>query len=394
MRLAYTAEQSELQLELREYFGQIMSESEKLALRNGYSVPEATEAYRSVVAKLGRDGWLGIGWPVEMGGQGRTMVEQAIFNDEASRAGVPTPLLTINSVGPVIHAYGTDEQRNELVGGVLAGKVHFAIGYSESEAGTDLAGLRTSAVREGEEYVINGQKIWTGMMEAADYIWLAVRTDPEAAKHRGISILVVPRHAAGITSIRMRTMGEQSVATVNFDNVRVPLSACIGGENNGWKLITGQLNHERVALNSSARLEAIGAGLLSYAKSTTTADGTPLIDLEWVRRDLAVADAKAEYLKLLNRRLAGDVDRGALSPADASAAKVFGSEATIDINELSFEIVGAAGALQADQPGAVLGGQLERMYRAAHVQTFIGGTNEVQRDIIARLGLGLPRTRR
>jgi alkylation response protein AidB-like acyl-CoA dehydrogenase len=195
VHLAYTDEQEKLRHELREYFARIMTPEVRWELRHGYSVPEATDAYRRIVRRLGEDGWLGIGWPVEMGGQGRSMVEQAIFNEEVDLAQVPTPLLTINSIGPAIARSGTEEQRRTILSGILAGRLHFAIGYSEPEAGTDLAALRTRAVRDGDEYVINGQKLWTGMMEAADYIWLAVRTDPGASKHRGISVRLVPRHS-------------------------------------------------------------------------------------------------------------------------------------------------------------------------------------------------------
>jgi len=224
--LRETSEQEELRTRLRAYFSELMTPERRHAFRHGYYAPDATEAYREIVRQLGRDGWLGIGWPTDIGGQGLSMVEQAIFSDEASLADVPLPLLTINSVGPAIARHGTPEQKRTLVPGILRGEVHFAIGYSEPDAGTDLASLRTRAVRDNDHYIVNGQKLWTGMMEAADYIWLAVRTDTGVAKHRGISVLLVPRQADGISSSRLATLGGHSVAAVSFDDVRVPVENC------------------------------------------------------------------------------------------------------------------------------------------------------------------------
>jgi alkylation response protein AidB-like acyl-CoA dehydrogenase len=381
MHLAETPAHEKMRAELRSYFAGIMTDELRHTFRNGYYAAEATEAYRQVVRRLGEDGWLGIGWPKDSGGQGLSMVEQAIFSDEASLADVPLPLLTINSVGPAIAAFGTSEQRKTLVPGILRGEVHFAIGYSEPEAGTDLASLKTRAVRDGAEYIINGQKLWTGMMEAADYIWLAVRTDPDAAPHRGISVLIVPRHAQGIASTRLRTLGGHSVAAVSFDDVRVPVENCIGGENNGWRMVTGQLNSERVALVSSAPIEASLLRVLEWARETKTDDGSLVIDQQWVRNNLARVHADVEYLKLLNAKLATEVDAGRLEPAEASAAKVFGSELSGRSRRLLSEIVGLDGAV-----GKGAG--------SSNVMTFIGGANEIQRDIIAQLGLGLPRVKR
>ncbi|WP_214104058.1 acyl-CoA dehydrogenase family protein [Acrocarpospora catenulata] len=393
MYLRYTPEQIALQEELRAYFDQIMTPELREQLRNGYSVPEATDAYRAVIRRLGQDGWLRIGWPKELGGQGRTMVEQAIFNEEAAFADVPTPLLTINSVAPAIAAFGTEEQKRTILAGILAGEVHFAIGYSEPEAGTDLASLRTRAVRDGNEYVIHGQKLWTGMMEAADYIWLAVRTDPDAPKHKGISLLLVPRHSPGISSTRLATVGDHSVAAVGFDGVRVPLDSCIGGQNNGWALMTGQLNSERVALVSTAGVRKSLDQVARWA-ATQEGDSGRLIDQEWVRLNLARVRAKTEFLRLLNLKLASSLDSGQLAPGDASAAKVFGSELNAEANRLLMEVVGEDALVASGEPGAVLGGHLQKFHRSGNVLTFIGGTNEIQRDLIAQLGLGLPRTRR
>lgn len=394
MYLTDSDEQTKLRLELREYFASIMTPRIKHELRNGPADPDATAAYREVVRSLGEAGWLGIGWPVVIGGQGRSTVEQTVFNEEATYAEVPTPLLTINSVGPVIAAYGTDDQKEIILKGILRGEIHFAIGYSEAESGTDLASLRTRAERVGDEYVINGQKLWTGMMEAADYIWLAVRTDPGASKHRGISVMLVPRHAEGISSTRLNTLGSNSIAAVSFENVRVPVENCMGGENNGWAMMTGQLNSERVALVPSANVARSLAVVTGYAGNTMTSNGNRLIDEPWVKQNLARVKSELEVLKLMNGKLATDADSGNLAPADASAAKVFGSELMGRAQTLLNEIVGPDIALSSDAPGHVLGGQFAKRAGTSNVMTFIGGVNEIQRDLIAQLGLGLPRSNR
>lgn len=394
MQLAETEAQTRVRAELREYFAALMTPEARQALRHGYYAQGATEVYREIIRTLGKDGWLGIGWPKEIGGQGLSMVEQAIFSDEATQADVPLPLLTINSVGPAIAAHGTAQQRAELVPGILSGEVHFAIGYSEPAAGTDLASLTTRAVRDGDEYVINGQKLWTGMMEAADYIWLAVRTDPDAPRHRGVSVLIVPRHAPGITSNRIRTLGDHSVAAVSFDDVRVPVENCIGGENNGWSMITGQLNSERVALVNTAPVEQALAAVQDWARVTVRPDGTRVIEDPTVRQTLARVRAEVEFQRLLNARLATAVDRGELEPAEASAAKVFGSELTGRGRRLLIEVLGLDAALPEDLPGAVARGALANSAGHSNVMTFIGGANEIQRDLIAQLGLGLPRSPR
>ena len=394
MHLTETPEQGAMRIELRAYFARLMTPEVQEAFKESHYAASATGAYRQVIRRLGEDGWLGIGWPKDIGGQGLTMAEQAIFSDEASLAGVPIPLLTINSVGPALAKHGTPEQRATLVPGILRGEIHFAIGYSEPEAGTDLASLRTRAVRDGEEYVVSGQKLWTGMMEAADYIWLAVRTDPNAPKHRGISVLLVPRNTPGISSTRLRTLGGHSVAAVSFDDVRVPLDSCIGGENNGWAMITGQLNSERVALVSAAGMQGTLGLVIDWAREAKTDDGSRLIDQAWVRANLARATAEIEFLKILNSKLATDVDSGELAPADASVAKVFGSELHGRVRRLLTEIVGMDIGLDQESAGHVLGGELAKAASSSNVMTFIGGVSEVQRDIIAQMGLGLPRSKR
>jgi 3-oxocholest-4-en-26-oyl-CoA dehydrogenase alpha subunit len=393
MRIAYTTEQEELRRECRDYFAKLMTPERRAALSRPEGDYGDPAAYRDTVRQLGKDGWLGIGWPKEYGGQARGMMDQLIFMDEASTYNVPIPLLTLNSVGPTIMQYGTEEQKQQFLAPILAGEVHFAIGYSEPEAGTDLASLRTRAVRVGDEYVINGQKMWTSLTEYADYVWLAVRTDPDARKHKGLSVLIVPVDAEGFRYTPVHTMAGARTNATFYTDVRVPAGNRVGDENDGWRLITNQLNHERVALTSSARLVEMIRAVREWAQNTKLASGQRVIDLPWVQLLIARSHAKAEVLKLMNWKIAWGVGKG-LSPADASATKVYGTELYTEVYRYLMEVMGANAVVRDGSPGAVLAGRVERAYRGTLILTFGGGTNEVQRDIIAMVGLGLPRAPR
>ncbi|CRK59563.1 Acyl-CoA dehydrogenase, long-chain specific, mitochondrial precursor [Alloactinosynnema sp. L-07] len=390
MRIAYTAEQERLRAELRAYFADLMTPDVRDALTGGeYGTGEV---YKQVVRRMGADGWLAMGWPAAHGGRGGSMLDQLIFTDEAAIAGAPVPFLTINTVGPTIMKFGTPAQKEFFLPRIARGELHFSIGYSEPEAGTDLASLRTRAVRDGDSYVINGQKMWTSLIQYADYLWLACRTDPEAAKHKGLSIIIVPVDAPGFSWTPVTTMAGPSTSATYYSDVRVPVTSLVGVENEGWQLITNQLNHERVALTSAAPIQQSLAEVVEWARETKLPDGSPVIAQEWVQIHLARVHAKVEYLKLMNWKIAWGV--GKLSPADASATKVFGTEFATEAYRLLMEVLGPAGIVRTGSPGSVLRGRIERLHRSSLILTFGGGTNEVQRDIIATVGLGLPPARR
>src|SRR5437764_6157050 len=327
MRIAYTPEQERLRQELRAYFAGLMTPEVRAALSGGDEGLGDGEAYRQVVRQLGRDGWLALSWPAEHGGRGGTMLDQLIFTDEAAIARVPVPFLTINTVGPTIMRYGTPEQKAFYLPRIAAGERHFSIGYSEPEAGTDLAALRTTAVRDGDSYVINGQKMWTSLIRYADYVWLACRTDPEAERHRGLSIIIVPTSAEGFTWTPVRTVAGVTTSATYYAGVRVPVTSLVGEEDRGWPLITNQLNHERVALTSAAPVMAALAEVRDWAASAKLASGERVIDAEWVRLHLARVRAKAEFLKLLNWRIASG---GVAGGGDESMTKVFGTEFAVE----------------------------------------------------------------
>ena len=387
MDFDFTPAQQTFRAELRDYFAKLMSESLVKELRS--DTEGGGPLFRGAMKQMGRDGLLGVGWPTEHGGQGRTPIEQFIFADEIQTAGFPLPFLTLNTVGPTLRHYGTDDQKAYFLPRILAGELFIAIGYSEPGAGTDLASLQTTAVRDGNEWVINGQKLWTSLAGFSDYIWLAARTDPGKSKHRGLSMFMVPTTAAGYSRQAIRTVGGVTTNATFYDGVRVPADALIGGENNGWALITGQLNHERISLMSIGPIRRNLREITEWAKETRI-DGARVIDKPWVRENLARVYAKVQTLRLMNWKQAWAAQAGQPNLADASAIKVYGSELNMEAYRLLMEITNARAGLGPNSPGAVLQGRIESAYKNGLIVTFGGGANEVQRDIIAMAGMGLP----
>jgi len=392
MFLDYTPEQQALRKELREYFAALLTPEVKEELGQP---GEGGELFHSLLRRMGKDGWLGVGWPKEFGGQGRPATDQFVFFDEVQRAGAPFPFVTLNTVGPTIMRFGTDEQKAFFLPGILAGEINFAIGYTEPEAGTDLASLRTRAVLDGDEWVINGNKVFTSGANQADYIWLACRTDPDAPKHKGISIIVVPTASDGFKWTPLVTVGGNVTTATYYDDMRVAKGNVVGEVNAGWRLITTQLNHERVGLAAMGGLaHRLWGEVLEWARATESGEGGTMIDLPWVQMDLARTHARLEAMKLLNWRMASAVAAETLAPADSSAVKVYGTETLVDVYRTLLGVVGAVGYLAAGSPGAVLHGDLERAGRAAQINTFGGGVNEIQREIVATAGLGMARQAR
>jgi alkylation response protein AidB-like acyl-CoA dehydrogenase len=388
MHLAYTPEQEALQRELRTYFAGLMTpevEAECAAGETGG--PACLEAVRT----MGRDGWLGIGWPTEYGGQGRTDVEQFIFFNEAWRAGAPIPFLSINTVGRTIMEYGTEEQKQFFLPRILRGELHFSIGYTEPNAGTDLASLTTKAVKDGDEWVINGQKTFTSLASYADYVWLAARTDPDVSKHKGITVFLVPTSDPGFSYSKIGTMVNASTYNTFYDDVRVGDDAVVYGVNRGWDLIINQLNYERMSLGPPGMIERVFDDVVAWTRDTKLPDGRRVADQEWVQLNLARVHARLEFVKLINWKVAA---AGGANPADSSATKVFATEFYTEAYRLLMEVLGPVSYLRRGSPGALLAGQLERGLQGSLILTFGGGVNEVQRDLIALFGAGLPRVPR
>jgi alkylation response protein AidB-like acyl-CoA dehydrogenase len=393
MHIEFTPEQKALRQEIRRYYQELFTPE----LRRAWDAEHEQAGgpvFREIVRRLGTDGWLGIGWPVEYGGQGRTPIEQFIFWDETYKARAPLHVIPVNTIGPTIMQFGTEEQKAELLPGILKGELFFAVGYTEPNAGTDLASLEARAVRDGDEYVINGQKLFTTHAHEADYIWLAVRTDPEAKKHKGISIILVPTDAPGFSCTPTYTLGRERTNSTYYENVRVPVSNRVGPENAGWGLITSQLNHERITLAAPGFSESMLDEVWGWAEKTPAPGGGTMLEQQWVQIQLARVYAKLRALQVLNWRSAWTLTEGIPNMSEASALKVMGTEFFVEAYDLLLEIVSAAGIVVEGEPGALFGGLLENAYRGATTLTFGGGVNEVQRDIIAMAGLGLPRARR
>jgi alkylation response protein AidB-like acyl-CoA dehydrogenase len=387
MYIELTPEQRQLQAEFRQYFQNLISPEEAAEME----VDRHGKAYRAIIRRMGSDGKLGVGWPKEFGGLGLGQIEQQIFVNEAARAEVPLPAVTLQTVGPTLQVYGTELQKKKFLPAILAGEVHFAIGYSEPEAGTDLAALRTSAVRHGDEYIVNGQKIWTTGGHDADYVWLACRTDPEAAKHKGISILIVDTKDPGYswTPIILSDGAHHTNATY-YNDVRVPADMLVGEENAGWRLITTQLNHERVMLGPAGKIAGIYDRVQAWA-SKPRGNGVTPIDQPDVKRALGEIHSIWRVNELLNWQVSSSGET--VEVADAAATKVFSTERIQRIGRLAEEIVAKYGNPAEGETAEMLR-WLDSHTKRNLVITFGGGVNEVMREQVAAAGLKVPRVPR
>jgi len=395
MKVELTPQQAALRDELRAYFAELMTP--ELQAECSRDMGEGGgPLWKAALQKMGRDGWIGVGWPEELGGKGLTPIEQFIFVEEIMRAGYPFPFLTTESVGPQLAEHGNSWQRTELVPKILRGELLVSIGYSEPGAGTDLAALKTSAVKDGDEWVINGQKMWTSLAHFCDYTWLAVRTDPDAPKkHKGISIFMVPNSDPGWSCAPVHTLGGVRTNATFYDNIRVSEKHLVGELNGGWRLITSQLNRERLSLVNVGPTSVLFNAVVDWAREAELPGGGRLADQPWVQMNLARVRAGIEALKLVCYKQAWAMTQGTLDMADASAAKVYGSEFFIEVYRLLGEVLGQASLVKGEsETGQVLAGRIERLYRTASIITFGGGTNEIQRDIISAAGLWMPRASR
>ncbi|MEQ6900715.1 acyl-CoA dehydrogenase [Nocardioides sp. YIM 152588] len=344
--------------------------------------------YERMIRRMGEDGWMGVGWPKEYGGHGLGEVEQTVFANEAQYHDVHLPAVTLQTVGPTLIRYGTEKQKEMFLSRILAGDVHFAIGYSEPDAGTDLASLRTTARRDGDHYVVNGQKLWTTGGHQADYVWLAVRTDPDAPKHKGISILIVDTKDPGYSWTPIITAdGSHHVNATYFNDVRVPVDMLVGEENQGWKLITTQLNHERVMLGPAGRIEGLRDKVVHWA------DAAGVRDAADVRDALGRTTAVFRVNELLNWEVARAAAAGEIKVADASSSKVFAAD---QVQHLLADLISLV--QRHGDPGEPatkeLLDYLDAQAKRNLVLTFGGGVQEVQRELISMFGLGLPRVPR
>lgn len=390
MFVDYTESQKALRKEFRAYFTQLIKAEYRDELRNA----ESGELYKELIRQQGKDGMLAVGWPEQYGGRGLTESEQLIRYEEALLAGAPTPFVTLNTVGPAIMSRGTDAQKQRFLPGIASGEMHFSIGYTEPSAGTDLAALKTAAVDAGDHYLVNGNKVFTSGAEGADYVWLAARTDADAPKHKGISILVVDTKDPGFSFGPIETIGSVRTNVSYYSDVKVPKDMIIGEENGGWRLITEQLNHERVGLAAwGIQGWKIFRDAMDWVRTTKSADGQRVIDDPTVQRNLAEVYAYLEAMRVMNARMSWQLDQHEMDAVFPSAIKVFSTEIMLEICRLLMDAIGPHSLISAGNEGAVLYGDLEHEHRRATINTFGGGVVEVLRGLVATHGLGMPQHR-
>jgi alkylation response protein AidB-like acyl-CoA dehydrogenase len=333
-------------------------------------------------------GWMRMCWPKEVGGDGRNMLYQYIFVEEMEYWGMPYGNLTFTSIAPSILAFGSEDQKKEYLPGIYRGELCFAIGYSEPNAGTDLASLRTRGDLDGDEWVINGQKIWTSLADVSTHLWLAVRTDPDSKKHAGISIIIVPTDTPGVTIRPLYTMYGGHTCETFYDDVRVPVHNVLGEVGQGWPIIMHALNHERVGLAATGGLARLFDQLVAYLRESQPEKFADPV----VRRRLAELQLDLREHRALALRNAWIISQGGTPIAEASMAKVSGTELRTRLASAAMDLMGRAGGLSAESgDDAPFDGRAEFNFRLSPIFRFGGGTNEVQRDIVAAAGLGLPR---
>jgi alkylation response protein AidB-like acyl-CoA dehydrogenase len=342
---------------------------------------------------MGRDGWIGLGWPKEFGGQGRGASEQIAFITEMANADTPCHAHNTGEsiVAQALFLHGSKQQQDEWLPAIRRGERTFALGYSEPEAGSDLAALRTRATRDGDSWVINGQKLWSTGADKAEYIWLAVRTDPEAKKHAGISVLMVDLRSPGVTIRPSLALYGRTFSAQFYDNVRVPAQSMVGGANNGWKVITDALAAERVMIGAArmARIERAFDRFTEYLK-TAAVGGRTLKDDPVIRDRIGALAADIEVARQFQIRSTRLIEQGQVPIHEAATGKVFASELQERLGQAALDILGTAGLLSEDCEEAPLG-EMEQLLRHAIMGMIGGGTNEIQRNIIAQRGLDLPR---
>lgn len=349
---------------------------------------EAGPAGQDLLAKMGIDGWLGVGWPEEYGGGGRSAVDQLIFLEEMAYRRLPNGGLTITSVGPTLIKLGTAEQKGEYLPPILRGELHFAVGYTEPDVGSDVAAVRTRAVRSDNDYVINGHKLYTTGAHNCSHIWLAVRTHVTEVRHRGLSVLIVPLDTPGVTVLPLYTQADTRTNEVYFEDVRVPVANLVGKESEGWTVMMAALDFERIFAYSAALRDF--EELVAWLRIHPTI-GAPHITDRTVAHRLAAMAAELDVARLLSLRAACMMDKGLIPTAEASALKIWVSELRHRIAMEGMSLMGEQALLKTGEADAPAGGQLEHQYRAGTVLKFASGTNEIQRDIVAQRGLGLPR---
>ena len=381
MDFTYPADVAAFRKDFGRYLDSIITPDLIAEIRSDSWGAERTKAFWR---QLGADGYFGMGWPVEYGGGGKSPLYLHAFNYEMNYRRLPVPVVTLNTVAPTLMRIGSEQQKAEYLPRVLTGEIEFSIGYTEPEAGTDLASLQSRAVRDGDTYIVNGQKVFTSGAHHADYVWMAVRTDPDAPKHRGISILIVPLDSEGVEVAPLHVMAGNRTNITFYNDVRVPVSALVGEENAGWRYMTTQLDFERVAISPVPHIERVFDWLCQHVDEHDV----------WAQTTLARVAADLNVMKVMDLKLASMVANGEVPVYEASLLKVLSNELRTTLAGEALQIAGVDSLIRRGSEGALADGggeALERQVRDSATLLFGGGSNDIQRDIIGFHGLGLPR---
>jgi len=386
----FTAEDDAFRVELRAFMKAELPDSWEGAGR--YPEDDDWDLNVAIRQKMAKKGWLTMHWPEEYGGQKASPVKSAIFNEELAYMRAPgRDIFGVRMLGPTLMIHGTEEQKRTHLNPVARGEVQWCQGYSEPEAGSDLASLSTRAIRDGDDLVINGAKVWTTLAHRADWIMLLTRTDPDAPKHRGISFVLVDMKTPGV-SVRpiINMAGGHEFNQVTFDNVRVPRANVVGEEDRGWYVAVTLLDFERSGIDYSASARRILDDTREFATETKR-NGQPLMEIPWVRNLMADRYIDCEVARLMAYNVAYMQSQDLIPTKEASMSKVFGSETVQRVTEASLDILGMYGTLSREEKWAPLKGRVQEHWMNAFAGTIAAGTSEIQRNIIAGRGLGLPR---
>jgi|TARA_B100000809_G_scaffold109153_1_gene107624 alkylation response protein AidB-like acyl-CoA dehydrogenase len=386
----FTAEDEEFRTELRAFMKTELPDPWEGAGR--YPEDDDWDLNRVIRQKMAEKGWLTMHWPEEYGGQNASPVKSAIYNEEISYMRAPgRDIFGVRMLGPTLMIHGSEEQKKTHLPSVAKGEIQWCQGYSEPESGSDLASLSTRAVRDGDDLVINGAKVWTTMAHRADWIMLLTRTDPDAPKHRGISFVLVDMKSPGV-SVRpiINMAGGHEFNQVTFDDVRVPRANVVGDEDRGWYVAVTLLDFERSGIDYSASARRLLDDTKEFATETKR-NGVPLIEIPWVRTLMADRYIDCEVARLMAYNVAYMQSQDLIPTKEASMSKVFGSETVQRVSEAALDILGMYGTLGREDKWAPLKGRVQENWMNAFAGTIAAGTSEIQRNIIAGRGLGLPR---
>ncbi len=390
MEFKFTAEDEEFRTELRAFMKAELPDPWEGAGR--YPEDDDWDLNRVIRQKMAEKGWLTMHWPEEYGGQNASPVKSAIYNEEIAYMRAPgRDIFGVRMLGPTLMIHGSEEQKKTHLPSVAKGEIQWCQGYSEPESGSDLASLSTRAVRDGDELVINGAKVWTTMAHRADWIMLLTRTDPDAPKHRGISFVLVDMKSPGV-SVRpiINMAGGHEFNQVTFDDVRVPRANVVGDEDRGWYVAVTLLDFERSGIDYSASARRLLDDTKEFATETKR-NGVPLIEIPWVRTLMADRYIDCEVARLMAYNVAYMQSQDLIPTKEASMSKVFGSEVVQRVTEAALDILGMYGTLGREDKWAPLNGRVQENWMNAFAGTIAAGTSEIQRNIIAGRGLGLPR---